>query len=468
MHSILTPEQMRHVDACSGVAEGMLIRRAGYAVAHVAQGMMGGVYGRHVVVLAGKGNNGADGKVAASFLRERGARVTVFEAISIPAELPSCDLVIDAVYGTGFRGEYFSPTTDSLVLAVDIPSGVNAATGEAQGRVLQADVTVTFAAVKPGVVLQPGRSLAGDIVVADIGLNIDRARDVDARLTGVVEKSDVDSWIPKRSTVAHKWNIAVRAVAGSKGMMGAAQLSCAAAYRAGAGIVHLSSLSATTEAMSPRETVYRPLPHEGWGRAALVDIERFAAAFIGPGIGRGDELREELFDFVTHCPLPLVIDGDGLHLLGSLRDGKQRDVAKVLSARRAPTVLTPHDGEFSALVGHRPGGNRIDEARAAAGALQATVLLKGPTTVVADPTGEAWCVIEGDERLATAGSGDVLTGTIAAYLARGMSPITAAAAGAYTHAHALRQLPLDGVIASDLLLGLGTTQSGNDDERPRQ
>ena len=182
----------------------------------------------------------------------------------------------------------------------------------------------------------------------------------------------------------------------------------------------------------------------------------------------GDELREELFDFVTHCPLPLVIDGDGLHLLGSSRDGKQRDVAKILSARRAPTVLTPHDGEFSALVGHRPGGNRIDEARGAATALQATVLLKGSTTVVADATGKAWCVIEGDERLATAGSGDVLTGTIAAYLARGMSPIEAAAAGAFTHAHALRQLPLDGVIASDLLLGLGSMQASNDDERPRQ
>jgi hydroxyethylthiazole kinase-like uncharacterized protein yjeF len=464
MHSLLTPEQMRHVDASSGVAEETLIRRAGYAVAHVARGMMGGVYGRHVVVLAGKGNNGADGKVAGSFLRERGARVTVFDASSMPTELPSCDLVIDAVYGTGFRGEYFAPTTDAAVLAVDIPSGVNALTGEPQGRVLQADVTVTFAAVKPGLVLQPGRSLAGDIVVADIGLDIEPANEVDARLTGVVEKSDVIAWVPQRDEVAHKWNIAVRAVAGSKGMMGAAQLSCAAAYRAGAGIVHLSSLSATTELMSPRETVYRPIPHEGWGRAALVDIERFAAAFIGPGIGRGDELREELFDFVSHCPVPLVIDGDGLHLLGSSRDGRQRNVAEVLSSRRAPTVLTPHDGEFSALVGHRPSGNRIDEARQAAIALQATVLLKGSTTVVADSTGEAWCIIEGDERLATAGSGDVLTGTIAAYLARGMSPITAAAAGAFTHAYALRTLPKDAVMASDLLFGLGSAQMSDVDE----
>ena len=464
MHSILTPEQMRHVDASSGVAEETLIRRAGYAVAHVAQGMMGGAYGRHVVVLAGKGNNGADGKVAGNFLRERGARVTVYDASSIPTALPTCDLVIDAVYGTGFRGEYFAPTTDVPVLAVDIPSGVNAVTGEPQGRVLQADVTVTFAAVKPGLILQPGRSLAGDIVVADIGLDIELANDVDIRLTGVVEKSDVNAWVPQRGEVAHKWNIAVRAVAGSKGMMGAAQLSCAAAYRAGAGIVHLSSISAATEMMSPRETVYRPIPHEGWGRAALVDIERFAAAFIGPGIGRGDELREELFDFVAHCPIPLVIDGDGLHLLGSSRDGRQRNVAEVLSSRRASTVLTPHDGEFSALVGHRPSGNRLDEARTAAAALQATVLLKGSTTVVADQKGEALCIIEGDERLATAGSGDVLTGTIAAYLARGMSPLKAAAAGAFTHAHALRELPKDGVMASDLLLGLGSVHVGYSDE----
>ena len=182
---------MRHVDAGSGVPLSVLVERAGHAVAHAARTMMGGTYGRRVVVVAGKGNNGADGRVAARRLEERGARVIVFDAERTPMSLADCDLVIDAAYGTGFRGEYSAPDTKAPVLCVDIPSGVDAVTGEVRGRPFRADATVTFGAMKPGLVLEPGRSLAGDVSVADIGLLIGRGAEVDSRLLGIVEHREL-------------------------------------------------------------------------------------------------------------------------------------------------------------------------------------------------------------------------------------------------------------------------------------
>lgn len=445
---------MRHVDANSTVPFDILVERAGYAVAHAARVMMGGTYGRRVVVLAGKGNNGADGRVAARRLEERGARVVVFDAERAPMLLSDCDLVIDAAYGTGFRGEYNAPQTKAPVLAVDIPSGVDSCTGEARGRPTRAAATVTFGTLKPGLVLEPGRSLAGEVSIADIGLDMRLAVDVDARSLGLVEPDDVVAWIPRREAAAHKWKTGVRAIAGSRGMPGAARLACAAAYRSGAGIVHLSSLGVSGDVEVPTEVVYRHLPEKGWSRVALGDIDRFSAALIGPGIGRGDELVDEFVTFVTGCPTPLVIDGDGLTLLGASRDGRHGDASDVIARRSASTVLTPHDGEFSSLVGVPPGANRIEAARAAAAHLGAVVLLKGPTTVVADPEGDALLIASGDERLATAGSGDVLTGIISAFLARGATALHAAAAGAHVHAASLRDLPESGVVASDLVAEL--------------
>lgn len=457
MRPVLSPEQMRHVDAHSGADLAILVRRAGYAVAREAIRLMGGTYGRHVVVLAGKGNNGADGRVAAEYLEERGARVTVFDAQRAPILMPACDLLVDAAYGTGFRGEYNAPTVHAPVLAVDIPSGVDASTGEARGNVLTAAVTVTFGALKPGLLFEPGRTLAGRVIVEPIGLRIDAARDVDARTVAVVDADDVDAWVPRRSATAHKWRSGVRAVAGSRGMMGAARLSAAAACRAGAGIVHASSLHPMghgADDLEPVEVVHRPLPDTGWGRAALADIERFAAAYVGPGLGRGDELFDDFRTFVEGCPVPLVIDGDGLHLLGASRDGVQNRATDVLSRRSAPAVLTPHDGEYSSLVGRSVGSDRIADVRDAAATLGCVVLLKGATTVVADPGGDVFLMADGDRRLATAGSGDVLTGIIAAFLARGARPVHAAAAGAYVHAHAVDAIGGTGIVASDILAGL--------------
>ena len=451
MEAVYTPEQMRYIDAHSGVDVAMLIRRAGYAVAQTALRMLGGSYGKHVIVLAGKGNNGEDGRVASDFLRARGVKVSVFSSSEMPTQLPECDLVIDAVYGTGLRSDFVAPTTNAPVLAVDIPSGIDATTGECRGAPLRANETITFGGLKPGVVLQPGRTYAGQVTVVSLDLPVHLGVQVGEKTINVVTRNDVEQWVPPRAPTTHKWKSGVRAIAGSKTMMGAAQLSCAAAYRAGAGIVHLSSIGGTPEIIAPLEVVYRSVSETHWADQCLSDIERFASALIGPGMGRGDELVEEVFQFVSRCPVPLVIDGDGLQILASSRDGQRRNMANFFAQRTAETVLTPHDGEFSALTGERPSADRIADTRKAAAALQAVVLLKGSTTVVAEPGGNVLCITNGDARLATAGSGDVLTGVIAALLAMGLDAFHAAAAGAFIHGNALERLPQCGVVASDIV-----------------
>ncbi|HEY6416501.1 MAG TPA: NAD(P)H-hydrate epimerase, partial [Acidimicrobiales bacterium] len=229
MRPVLTPDEMAAVDAAATEPVEVLIGRAGAALAREALAMLGGAYGRRVVVVAGKGNNGNDGRDAARRLQRRGIRVHVISAHDAPPVLPACDLVIDAAYGTGFRGEYAAPDPGGApVLAVDIPSGVAGLTGRAAGRPVAATRTVTFAALKPGLVFHPGRALAGAVTVADIGLDVSGAR------VGVVEAADVARWIPARPPDAHKWRAAVMLAAGSPGMTGAAHLAARSAYRAGA------------------------------------------------------------------------------------------------------------------------------------------------------------------------------------------------------------------------------------------
>src|SRR3954469_2540842 len=224
---------MRAVDAAAPERVEVLIERAGAAVARAAVRMMGGTYGRRVVILAGKGNNGADGRAAAQRLVRQGVHVQIIDAAEAPDEVGPCDLVIDAAYGTGFRGTYHAPDAgDAPVVAVDIPSGVKGLAGEAGPGVLPADRTVTFAAQKPGLLFPPGAELAGAVEVADIGL--DAGRSASAHL---VQQADVAAWLPRRATDSHKWRAAVWVVAGSGGMLGAAHLAAHAAQRAGAGMV---------------------------------------------------------------------------------------------------------------------------------------------------------------------------------------------------------------------------------------
>jgi hydroxyethylthiazole kinase-like uncharacterized protein yjeF len=436
---ILTPDEMAAVDAAAPEPVDVLIERAGAAVAHRALRLLGGGYGRRVVVLAGHGNNGADGRAAARRLRRRGVRVEEIDAKAAPDRLPPADLVIDAAYGTGFRGEHLAPDPGGApVLAVDIPSGIDGRTGEEHGRALPAAQTVTFAALKPGLVLEPGRSRAGAIAVADIGL------DVGEPSAALVEQGDVAAWLPTRPATAHKWSASVLVLAGSPGMTGAGHLAAAAAQRAGAGMVRLGSPGVHDDPGRPTEAVGLDLPAAGWAEAALDAAPRFQALVIGPGLGTAATTQSAIVSVLAAADLPCVVDGDGLSALGT-------DAGRVLSARSAPTVLTPHDGEHERLAGARPGADRLAAARDLAATTQAVVLLKGPTTVVAAPDGTVRVVTGGDARLATAGTGDVLSGIIGALLARGIAPLKAAAAGAWLHAAAGATGPGAGLVASDLV-----------------
>ncbi len=443
MLPIVTPEEMAAIDAAAPVAVDVLIERAGAAVARAAVHLLGGTYGRRVVVVAGKGNNGNDGRVAARRLAARGVRVVVVSPTDLLPRQPAPDLVIDAAYGTGFvdRGTWApGPRPAAPVLAVDIPSGVSGSTGAAVEGVWPATTTVTFAAAKPGLLLHPGRALAGALVVADIGLDVSRAR------AAVLEDRDVRAWLPARGVEAHKWRNAVWVIGGSPTMPGAAHLAARAAARAGAGYVRLSSPGVVEQWGAPTEAVSVLLPGSGWAAETATSIGRFGAAVVGPGLGRREEGDAEIAAFVAAAPVPLVVDGDALSALAAQRGG----AGAVLRGRAAPTVLTPHDGEFARLAGSSPGPDRFDAARRLARDLGAVVLLKGPTTIVAEPDGWAYVSIAGDARLATAGSGDVLAGIIVALLAAGVPPGRAAAAGAHLHGRAAERGPGHGLVAGDL------------------
>jgi NAD(P)H-hydrate epimerase len=318
------------------------------------------------------------------------------------------------------------------VLAVDIPSGVDGRTGEAEGEALAAERTVTFAALKPGLLLGRGPELAGEVRVADIGLDVGRA------MTAVVEDDDVAVWLPARPREAHKWQAAVWVVAGSPGMTGAAALAARGAQRIGAGYVRLSTPGGDVVAGAPVEAVGTPLPAEGWAGEVLDGAERFAALVVGPGLGRDEGTAAEVRRLVDRCPVPLVVDGDGLAALGER------------PSLPGSAVLTPHDGEHARLTGRAPGPDRVAAARDLARSSGCFVLLKGSTTAVAAADGGVFLVTAGDARLATAGTGDVLSGAIGGLLAQGLDPGLAAAAGAHLHGRAASLGPVRGLVAGDL------------------
>jgi ADP-dependent NAD(P)H-hydrate dehydratase / NAD(P)H-hydrate epimerase len=457
MKPVLTVSEMRAVDAeaLRHLNESVLVERAGTAVATWALRIMGGSYGRRVVVVAGKGNNGADGRVAAERLRSRGARVTIYDASDAPKSLDGdtpVDLVIDAAYGTGFRGDYRAPSvpTGVPVLAVDIPSGVDGDTGAVSGEALRADLTVTFAALKPGLLQGDGPVLAGQVEVADIGL------DAGGAYIWLVEDVDVDRLVPKRRRDAYKWQAAVVVVAGSPGMFGAAALCARSAYRAGAGMVRLGVPGADIAAIPAGEAVGIDLPRHGWSSAVLEVARRCGAVVIGPGIGREPETAADVRAVAAESPIPVVVDADALFALGD--PDQVAEVARKRSAEAGPLVLTPHSGEYAQMFGRPPGADRIATAIEASEATGSVFLLKGPTTVVAraalgspgtEPSGVR-IVTAGSPSLATAGTGDVLSGAIGAFIARGTNPFEAAALAAHVHGRAAGLGPAEGLIAEDL------------------
>ena len=474
MKVVLTPAEMAAADRHAiehGTPEEVLVERAGRALARHALRMLGGAYGRRVAVVAGKGNNGADGRVAARLLRARGVGVDEcsfddgFYVAELRRMLGRADLVIDAMYGTGFRGRLDGAgaviTQEVLianvpVLAADIPSGVNGSTGAVEGVAMRADETICFAAYKPGLLFEPGRAHAGRVEVVDIGIDVTVAG---PRLA-VFEVSDLV--LPEPRVDAHKWSSGCLVVGGSNGMVGAPVLSGSAALRAGSGMVVCAVPGRDAAAsVSGRELVARALPatsdgslDEGAADEVLKDLARFRALAIGPGLGREPSAQAAVRRVVAEADVALVIDADALNAIAV--------DPSVLEARAAaglgPPVLTPHAGEYERLAGRPVGADRVVAARDLARRLHAIVLLKGPGTVIAAPDGDAIVNPTGGPALATAGTGDVLTGVIASLLAQGVDPLPAAATAAYVHGRAADVAPdTPDIVASDLVEALPRT-----------
>jgi NAD(P)H-hydrate epimerase len=496
MKPVLTPDQASALDReaqARGIPVDLLMERAGRAVARSAVDIMGGAYGRRAVVVCGKGNNGGDGLVAARHLARWGVRVAVvavealddlrepaagnaarldevpsvralpFAHTTLDRELRRADIAIDALFGTGFQGIPEDDWAEAIaglnaspvpVVAVDIPSGVNGATGAVEGEAVRADLTVTFGAPKVGVVILPGAELAGAVRVADIGFPKDLIL-ADAFLT---EPADVAAVLPEREIDTHKRATGVVVVlAGSRHMTGAARLVAHGAGRIGAGLVQV----AVPESILPivqaglAEATFLPLPETAAGTVAvsalgtLLDrLEAADALAIGPGLSTDEETADLIRRSVRDCPVPFVLDADGLNAF----TGRAAEIAD----RKSDAVLTPHVGEFVRLSGvsaRELAEDRLAHARALAERTGAVTLLKGSRTLVTAPDGVVRINPTGGPVLATAGSGDVLTGIIAGLLARGLDPADAASAGAYVHGLAgslAGRSTGEGTLASDI------------------
>ena len=421
---------MRAADAVAVQSRGTdaLVAAAGTAVALEAQSMLGSCYGSRIAVLAGPGLNGADGRVAASWLRARGAKVDVIETEGQPKELRGYALVIDAAFGLGASRPYVPPVVASgtRVLAVDLPSGVDSDTGQLLGSPMRADVTLALGALKPAHVTGASAALCGQLRFAGLGI-------VTHFDDGLMEDGDLNGLV-RRDTNDHKWTHAIQVFAGSTLMPGAADLVVRGALAAGASMIRLTSRGEVATLIDlPAEVV----------RSVATTVEpRSRCVVAGPGLGSDslEWLRERLAD----VSMPVVLDADGL----------ERSLIPARRASDRPWVLTPHEGEFVRLTGEPMPENRLEAVRSLAKATGCVVLLKGATTLIADGDGRVRVVRSGTPTLATAGSGDVLSGVIGATIARGHDLLEAAALGAHLHGRAGATLPVY-ASASDLPMAIG-------------
>jgi ADP-dependent NAD(P)H-hydrate dehydratase / NAD(P)H-hydrate epimerase len=477
---------------------GALMQRAAAGLASVSAGLVGKVPGARVVILAGSGDNGGDALYAGARLAARGAAVLAVTAGSrvheeglaalraaggrqaspgdpaVPAALGAADLILDGLLGIGGRGGLREPQASlaelaarspAVVVAVDLPSGVDADTGVVEGAAIQAGVTVTFGTLKPGLLIDPGARRAGVVELIDIGLG----PYLDAPDAIAMQAADVGARLPPPPAESDKYRRGVVGiVAGSERFTGAAALSVGGAVRGGAGMVRLVSAApavAVVRLLWPESVITvtgQDIPAGEDVRAA----GRVQAWVVGPGMGTDDQAAERLAA-VLASDVPVLVDADGLTLLAARKE---------LLARDAPTLLTPHAGELGRLLGADPAdveSRRLEHARKAADSLGATVLLKGSTTVIATPDGRSaarqggpagagprgagpggaeagqgdggghdeqpvWVNLTGTSWLATAGTGDVLSGLAGSLLAQGLETAEAAATAAYLHGLAAR------------------------------
>jgi NAD(P)H-hydrate epimerase len=446
---IVTAAVMADCDrACieTGTPGTVLMDRAGLAVARAAVRMVGGAYGRRIEILCGTGNNGGDGYAAARHLAGMGAAPRVvalgeptgdaaihrrlLTGLGIPdrttPSMSDADLVIDAISGTGLHGALRAPASQWAaaanasgrpVLAVDVPSGVESDTGNVVGEAVRADRTLTLAGLKIGLVFGAGAGTAGLVEVAGIGIPVP----VDSAPWVALDDGDVAAWRPRRPRDTHKWAAgSVLVVAGSQGMTGAGVLAASTALRCGAGLVVLALPEAVLPAVvgHPDLTEVMTVPHD----EVIGMMKRFTAIAVGPGLRRGEAQHALVQRILAGADQPVVLDADGLNNVTweTVRD------------RGAPTVLTPHAGELRTLAGddiERP----LEQVPGWAAEWGCTLLLKGSTTVIADDAGHRVLNLTGRPELATAGSGDVLTGLVASLIAQGLEPWKATALAAHQH-----------------------------------
>lgn len=512
---VVTAAQMRAIDKRATddfhIASNILLEHAGLHVAKAAWQLAKGSTRRRVVVFAGKGNNGGDGFVAARHLQTRGLSVRLFtttdvgelqgdvaraaaaaRAVGVDVvepddqserkarlHLAAADVVVDALLGTGGRDKPAGAVAAAVgwinaagkpVVSVDIPTGVQADTGYVPGAAVRATTTVTFGALKPGLLIGEGREAAGRVIVADIGLP--KTLFSDGQLTFVTPEV-ARSGLPERPARGHKGTFGrLLAIAGSRGMAGAASLCVRGAQRVGAGVVTLASPASLNDVFcgTVPEALTVSLPDDGNGTlheeaadAVARQLQTADALVIGPGLSTGRGAMAVVERVVHEAACPVVVDADALNVIAADR----RLFARIAErSGEAPFVLTPHPGEMARLCGVNVSdvlARPLDLAGETAARWQAVVVLKGAPTVTALPDGNVFINGTGSNALATAGTGDVLAGAIGGLIAQGASPAGAAVAAVFVHGlagdGAGRKLGNTGVVAGDVAAALPEAMS---------
>ncbi|MDI6781216.1 MAG: NAD(P)H-hydrate dehydratase [bacterium] len=505
---VVTRKQMQEIDQAIplqyGISGAILMENAGIQAFLSIKEYLQQVEGKKIAVLCGSGNNGGDGFVVARHLFNHGARVKIYllvpeerikgdalinlkaarqfgvpiqvigsedELNAVTLELKHAGLIIDALLGTGASGEVkglfaliidIVNTLDIPVAAIDIPSGLDADTGMSLGHTVQAAMTITFGLPKLGLIIPPGIKYTGRLIVANISFPKSLLNQESIKINLLTPK-EMASHVPHRPVDAHKALCGkVFILAGSIGMTGAAALCSEAALRIGAGLVTLGIPESLNQIMEIKLTEVMTLPlaqtssstfsQQGYEKI-LSFCEDMDVIAMGPGIGRDEDTKKLLERLILHLKTPMVIDADALFAIAGQTN--------VLKHKNAPAVITPHPGEMAYLLGCTAKDvldNRIDIAQKFAEENDTTVVLKGVRTIIADPSGNIWINPTGNQGMATAGCGDVLTGMISGLIAQGLSVPEAARLGVFLHGSAgdikAEEKGTLSLIASDVLDGI--------------